>query len=215
MLTRTKIVAAVLAVAFTVVGCTSGAGSAASKAKKGSNALQSQVYIPTNNVEFNNYNARQKIADNPATILWCTAYLDNPNVPPQTYPIVGKLTSSNKRPYATTVNAQSGDSDEVPGPDEMYGTSSEYRYGFTPGGVYVDFTGIDTICTTQPTIYQATQTTIVLATDPNLSAATDKASAALTAGKQANGTISQSAQNQAATILQGQIDALKSPAASK
>lgn len=196
----------------TLTACTSGENAAAKKATAGNASLQAQVYNPTNNVEFNNYNERQKIADDPATILWCTAYLDNPNVPPITYPIVGKLTSSNKRPYATTVNAASGDTDEVPGPDKMYGTSTEYRYGFTPGGVYVDFTGINTICTTEPTVYQATKTTIVLQTDTALNAAATQAHAALTAGKQANGTISQQATDQANSILQKQINALASQA---
>lgn len=213
---KRKIIAALgsLALVVSLAACTANHSDTAQKsAQSNSDKLQSQVYIQKNNVEFNNYNKRQQVSDDPATILWCTAYLDNPNVPPITYPIVGKLTSSSKRPYPTTqVAVDAGDTTEVPGPDSMYGTSSEYRYGFTPGGVYVDFTGVSTICTTEPTVYQATKTTIVLQTDASLNAASVQAHAALQAGQQANGTISQAASDKAATILQNQINTIQAQA---
>lgn len=205
-----RIGAVVLLIGLVVSACGSdhsGPSSAKNDAERASKNLQDQIYRPTHDVEFHNYNDRLKVADDPATILWCTAYFASPNNKPTTYPIVGKLTSSNKRPYSSTkVYTGSNDgvdaySPEVVGPDHMFGASSEYRYGFTPGGAYVDFTGIETICTTEPTVYQATQTTIVLGTDPNLQALTNQAEAALKAGQSGDGKISADASNKAAEIL--------------
>lgn len=181
-----------------VAACSQGS-SATKDAANANRRLQTDVYRPKNDVEFHNYNERLKIADDPSTILWCTAYLANPNVKPLTYPIVGKLTSSGKRPYASVDT----NGDERAGPDHMLGTSTEYRYGFTPGGAYVDFTDIPTVCTTEPTVYQATQTTIILGTDPGLLAATNAAEAALKAGQAKNGTIDPAASAKAAEILAG------------
>jgi hypothetical protein len=182
---------AVLAPCFLLVACTS-QGPAATQAQENSEKLQSQVYVQHNNVEFQNYNERQKVSDDPATILWCTAYPTNTNAKPLTFPIRGKLTSSDKRPYPTTITETgTGDSTyspEVPGPDSMYGSSSEYRYGFTPAGVYVDFTGLETVCTTQPTVYQKQKTDIVFQADQGLTDASAKAKAALQAGDPAKAT---------------------------
>ncbi len=176
-----------LAVVLLATACDVPQESEASKQAQDNNErMQSQVYVQHNNVEFQNYNDRQKVADDPATILWCTAYPTNPNARPVTVPIRGKLTSSDKRPYATTT-ARSGATDsvyspEIPGPDGMYGSSVPYRYGFTPAGVYVDFTDLQTVCTTEPTVYQSQQTELVLRTDQPLSDASAKARTALQAG---------------------------------
>ncbi|HEY4460868.1 MAG TPA: hypothetical protein VGN81_41590 [Pseudonocardiaceae bacterium] len=182
---QVRLLIAVLVAGVAVVSCT-GEGPAETQAQQKSEQLQQQVYQQHNNVEFQNYNQRQKISDDPATILWCTAYPTNPNAKPLTFPIKGKLTSSNKRPYPTSVAENGGDGStytpEVPGPDSMYGASAEYRYGFTPAGDYVDFTGMETICTTQPTVYQKQQTDIVLQTDSGLVSASAQAKAALQAG---------------------------------
>lgn len=64
----------------------------------------------------------------------------------------------------------------------MYGSSGDYRYGFTPGGNMVDFTGIATFCSTEPTVWQRENTTIVVQQDPGLAAAGRKAQNALKAG---------------------------------
>lgn len=151
------------------------------------NAANNQIYIPKNHVELNNYNNRQKIADDPTTILWCTSAFPIPSSPLFTVPVVGKLTSANKRPYSTSiVNSyyENGGSysPELPGPDGMYGASSDYRYGFTPAGVYVDFYNLDTFCTIEPTIWQRQNTKIVLGTDDKLFQAQQAARAALQAG---------------------------------
>lgn len=182
--------ATVLLTGLGLTACT-GPGPAVTQAQANSQKLQAQVYQQHTNVEFQNYNERQKVADDPATILWCTAYPTNPNAKPLTFPIRGKLTSSNKRPYPTTTLAGDNGSTyttEVPGPDSMYGESSEYRYGFTPGGVYVDFTGLETACTTEPTVYQKQQTDIVLQTDQALVDASGQARAALQANDPAKAT---------------------------
>lgn len=129
------------------------------------------AYIPTHNVEFNNYNSRQKIADDPTTILWCTGAFPIPASPLFTVPILGKLTSSGKRPFP-----------DDPGPDGMYGSSSPYQYGFTPGGVYVEFSSsMSTFCTTEPTVWQRQNTTITVAPDNKLKDASAQCSTLLKA----------------------------------
>lgn len=177
--------------------CDGGGGnqSAADKARAASNALQSQVYQSKHNVEFRNYNWRQEIADDPATILWCTFFppglagVSDGTTPGQafTIPIAGKLTSSNKRPYDVTRYVDAGSSSwyprEVPGPDHMFGSSAEFRYGFGTAGKadYNDFTNFASHCTTQPKVWQA-NTPILTATSATLVSLTNAAEAALRAG---------------------------------
>lgn len=134
-------------------------------------------YVPKNDVEGNNYNARQRIADSPSTLIWCTAFPTNPNAKPVTIPIVGKLTSGNKRPYPNlrefhggadgTVSGSDYFNPELAGPDGMFGSSGEYRYGFRPDGVYVDFYNLETYCTSAPTVFQKQSTTIDLSSSGN------------------------------------------------
>lgn len=145
-------------------------------------AQNRQTYVVKHDVEGQNYNQRLKLADDPTTILWCTAAYSQPGLKPITVPIVGKLTSSNKRPFPTSqVQYQSSYSPELPDAQAMYGTSSEYRYGFTPGGQYWDFYNIEMVCTDQPTIQQREATTLVYQVDDNLLAAQVKARALLQA----------------------------------
>jgi len=136
-------------------------------------ARNATYYIPKNDIERNNYNMRQEIADDPTTILWCTSAFPVPSSPLFTVPIVGKLTSGAKRPYLND-----------PGPDGMYGSSGEYRYGFGPAGKseYVDFYGIATFCTTTPKVWQRESTVIIMENDPQLLAVHEQARAALLAG---------------------------------
>lgn len=150
-------------------------------------ALSRQVYGPTTDIEFNNYNDRNKLADDPSTIIWCTSAFSQPGAPMFTVPIHGKLTSGNKRPFPTSLatgSTQGGyDTTELPDAWGMYGTSGEYRYGFTPAHKYWDFYNMQTVCTDEPTIWQRTSTTIVLQTDPTLLAAQQKAQDLLKQGK--------------------------------
>jgi hypothetical protein len=132
------------------------------------------IYVMKNDTEFKNYNKRQEIADDPTTILWCTFAFPIPSSPLVTVPVVGKLTSGGKRPFTI--------SDTSPGPDGMYGSSGEYRYGFAPGDVYSDFYDIATYCTNKPMVWQREKTSIVSGVDANLLAAQAAAQAALKAG---------------------------------
>lgn len=148
-----------------------------------------QNYTPKNDVEGRNYNARQKLADDPTSIIWCSVYPSNQTVKPYTVPIVGKLTSGNKRPYSTSqVSGNSVTySPELPGPDGFYGTSGEYRYGFDPSGVYYDFYNVETVCTSAPTLIQRNTTTIAVTAAPgSLTAADTRAEAALKACRAKN-----------------------------
>jgi hypothetical protein len=179
-------VVAVLIAVASLTACTSSGSKPSGQASAAAVANSRQNYVPKNDVEGKNYNARQKLADDPTTILWCTVYPTSPNAAAFTVPIVGKLTSSGKRPYATTqVQYQSDYSPEVAGPDGMFGTSVEYRYGFRPDGTYVDFTGLETYCATSPTIVQVQTTKIDLAVGDALSRANDAARAALGRGDKA------------------------------
>lgn len=152
----------VLAVALVgLAACTSDERSGQQQAQD--IAKNRQVYSPKNDVEGHNYNARQALADNPATLIWCTAFPTNPNAKPFTVAVVGKLTSGNKRPYPTEQAVTSQDTrynPELPGPDGFYGNSGEYRYGFDPAGNYVDFYNLETFCTNVPDVMQR-QTTVI------------------------------------------------------
>jgi hypothetical protein len=144
------------------------------------------AYEQTNDVEFELYNRRQQIADDPTTILWCTFFPLTQGQEPFTVPIVSKLASSGKRPFPTEQDCQSGGdkcwAKELPGPDKMYGSSSEYRFGFTPADQYIDFTDLHSFCTTVPTVWQANKTTIVMEVDTELGAANAAARKELKAG---------------------------------
>lgn len=148
--------------------------------------VDASYYVPVNGVELRNYNWRQQLADDPSAILWCTSAFPVPSSPFITVPIIGKLTSGGKRPFPLTVetaSVQTG-SNEIPGSDNMYGSSGEYRYGFGTGGKeeYYDFYGIPTFCTTVPTIWQRENTTFVSEKDPQLSEASRLAHDALVSG---------------------------------
>lgn len=147
------------------------------------NAENAEYYVPSRGVERRNYNWRQELADDPTVILWCTSAFSTPGSPMFTIPIMGKLTSGAKRPYAT--NNTSGY--EVPGPDGMYGSSGEYRYGFGPTGKYeyYDFYGIETFCSIMPTVWQREATVLILEKDPLLVDATQRAQEALRSGDSA------------------------------
>jgi hypothetical protein len=145
------------------------------------------AYIPKNGVEFHNYNQSQELYDNPATILWCTAFPQSPTEKPVTVPVAGKLTSSTTT-FFRPEERVSGEHGAVALPrrsvDGLYHPNPpQYRYGFTPGGQYVDFFDMPTLCTTQPLEYQ-TQS-IALSVDGSLAKATGEAEKALAAGDKA------------------------------
>lgn len=135
-------------------------------------------YVQKHDIEFNNYNKRQKMSDDPTTIVWCTFFPPTPGVQPITVPIVGKLTSGGKRIFP----GNDGAGYENVGPDGMYGSSGEYRYGFTPGDNMIDIYNLPSFCTTEPTVWQRAKTEIVVTIDPTLKASSTRAQAQLKAG---------------------------------
>lgn len=145
-------------------------------------------YLPVNDVEFKNYNEAQKLYDSPDTIIWCSVMPQASSAPILTVPVTGKLTSSsttffapetihwNENAGGTTTTSRSVDGLYHPNPPQ-------YRYGFTPGGQYVDFYSLPTFCTTKPLDFQ--KDSIAVKIDPGLNSATKQAEAALAAGDNA------------------------------
>lgn len=177
-------------VVFTACG---GDESKTSDYKKVTNhAGDRHAYLPKNDVEFDNYNSAQKVYDSPSTIIWCSTTWGNASAPIVTVPVAGKLTSSTVSYFpATRQFVSSDDSPEFHTPelrsvDGMYhGTPPPYRYGFTPGGQYVDFFNMPTFCTTALTKFQRQQTKIALTPDQVAKAADIKAQDALKRGDKA------------------------------
>jgi hypothetical protein len=104
-----------------------------------------------------------------------------------TVPVSGKLTSSSTTFFSPTRTAgdyydgtalPSRSIDGLFHPDPP-----KYRYGFTPGGAYVDFFNTETYCTSKPTKFQRQSTQVSLEADPGLGRADTKAQAALKAGR--------------------------------
>ena len=177
--------------AATVIAITTasscGGSSAADQSARASEKLQGSIYQTRNNIDFRNYNLRQRISDDPSTIWWCTYFppgvsqVTNGSTPGGaiTVPIAGKLTSSNKRPYRSTDD----NGLEVPGPDHMFGSSAEYNYGFDPTlSVGYQFIQLPGFCTTAPTVWQTQATTIVVKTQATLTDLSKQASEAIKNG---------------------------------
>jgi hypothetical protein len=112
----------------------------------------------TGQPEYNNYNRAQLLYDDPNTIQWCTVFPPSDVAPIHTVAIAGKLTSSSVSYYPGQSQHSSSNfswSEENQSIDGMYhGSPPPYRYGFTPGGEYVDFTDLPVECTTALTSFQ-------------------------------------------------------------
>lgn len=186
-------VAAVAALALFATACAdengnAGAPTAAEEAAAVS--AERDVYVPRNDVEGDNYNRRLEIADDPTSIMWCTVSFSNPSSPLLTVPIVGKLTSGNKRPYSTeqilidTNTPGRWYSPEVADPQGFFGSSSPYRYGFTPAGFLFELE-LETVCTNEPLVWQREQTTIAMQVDEDLLTAQNAARDLLRTGDEA------------------------------
>lgn len=182
-------VAIAAAAALTVSGCTEdNEPNASNKArdKVNSEAKNRAPYIPKNDVEFNNYNSAQKLYDDPSSIIWCTTTWGNNSAPLVTVPIAGKLTSSSVSYFPNTkvdYNANGNIGVEQRSVDGMYhGNPPGYRYGFTPGGQYVDFFNMNTFCTTALTEFQRENTAVSITTDTAADNLQAQAEAALKAG---------------------------------
>jgi hypothetical protein len=137
-------------------------------------------YIPRNGVEGANYNKAQELYDDPSTIIWCTAFPQSSTEPLITVPVAGKLTSSTVSAFRSEDEIQ-GVALEAESVDGLYhGTPPPYRYGFTPGGQYVDFFNLPTLCTTQPLKFQRQSVSVTV--DSGLNSATQEAEKALSNG---------------------------------
>lgn len=184
---RIGLVIGVILIAVFVSGCGHG-NKAAKRAQDANNRLQDQVYDIKNFLDFRNYNFRNKLEDDPTTIMWCTFSWPGTGGAQQlnTVPIAGKLTSSGKRPYRTTNTADNGAvGTERAGPDAMFGSSVEYRYGPDPTlTTLYEFTGLPSFCTNKPTVWQQNKTNVMIQTSATLSSLSDAASAALQQGNE-------------------------------
>jgi hypothetical protein len=143
-------------------------------------------YIPKNDVEFKNYNRAQQLYDSPTTIIWCSTTWGNPSSPIVTVPIAGKLTSSSTTFFAPEYRESGSDVRRAVAARSVDGlyhpNPPQYRYGFTPGGQYVDFFNMPTVCTTALTKFQRQQTKLTVEVDAQGVAATKRAEAALRRG---------------------------------
>lgn len=146
-------------------------------------------YLPTNDVEWNNYNRAQKLYDDQSSIIWCTTTWGNASSPLVTIPIAGKLTSSSTSVFSP--EHQVGDSDTLAMAPSMsvdglyHPNPPQYRYGFTPGGQYVDFFGMPALCTTALMKFQRQSTKVTISIDPQARAAQAAAESALRSGNHA------------------------------
>lgn len=187
-ITRTALVlATTIGLAFSLAACD--APQQTSQAKQVyKKASKARAYIPQNDVELSNYNRAQELYDQPASIIYCTAFPSNASAPIVTVPIAGKLTSSSTTFFAPEYRSSNSSGSAVTLPnrsvDGLYHPNPpQYRYGFTPGGQYVDFANVETICTTALTKFQREQTKLSITVDQSAKSATAKAEAALKAGK--------------------------------
>lgn len=130
-----------------------------------SRAASKTAYIPKNDVELENYNRAQELYDDPAAIQWCTMFPPSDTAPIVTTPIAGKLTTSSTTFFnpQELVEGRYLEQGMVTLPkrsvDGLYHGESSYRYGFTPGGQYVDFFNSAHVrCTTALTEFQRENT---------------------------------------------------------
>jgi hypothetical protein len=149
-----------------------------------------RAYIPHNDVELRNYNDAQRLYDSPDTIIWCSTTWGNASAPLVTVPVTGKLTSSTTSFFPSTKWVDRGDYTftevQTPSIDGMYHPNPpQYRYGFTPGGQYVDFFNMPTFCTTALTKFQRQATKVTVEFDAEARVAQKRAEAALRNGDEA------------------------------
>ena len=201
---KRKFTAFVAMIAFAVLGLTAcggdpGDGNSCSKncnasavkahqqAATNANDFNKQAVAPkiVNHLDYQNFFKAQQLYDDPSTVQFCTTTWGNASAPLVTVAIAGKLTSSSVSLNPTNQTKIGGGGDggwtetyngELVSSDGMYhGSPPPYRYGFTPGGQYVDFTNMPTFCTTSLTSFQREKTVIQTEIDPAAVAATQKA----------------------------------------
>jgi hypothetical protein len=144
------------------------------------------------NAELHNYEGAQRLYAQPNTIIYCTTTWGNASAPLVTIPIAGKLTSSSVSYFPSSRTFKPGDdgggqyTPERRSVDGLYhGSPPPYRYGFTPGGQYVDFFNMPTLCTTALTKFQRQATKVTIDVDQQSKTADQQAQAALARGDKA------------------------------
>lgn len=180
-------------VVLSVSACAAGAKTGLDRIDEimNSKSTKSKVFTPPlpDSPDFTNYNAAQRLYASKSTIIWCTTTWGNANAPLITVPIAGKLTSSSVSFYPSS-RAKIGGGDfkdeftpERRSVDGMYhGNPPAYRYGFTPGGQYIDLSGMPAFCTTALTKFQRQESKVSLSVDPGMRTADTQAQAALKRG---------------------------------
>lgn len=159
-----------LLLAFTLSACGGG--------NKGAAVVP--TYHSKNFIERQIFNHRLQISDDPSTVLFCTSFpLDSK---PFTNAIAGKLVSGTKRPDPTYNYDSNNNSYENPDAQGMFGSSVPYRFGFSPGNVYSDWTDIPTYCSTQAWAYQDTSGGFFTVNNDPLTKAATAAQTVLKAG---------------------------------
>jgi hypothetical protein len=185
---RGRVVLAVVAAAFLLAACAKDSDEGKQKRDVDKRAEGYEAYLPKNTVELDNYNEAQRLYDSPSTIIWCSTTWGNASAPIVTVPIKGKLTSSSTtffRPEEV-VNDDSNRSGVVVSGRSVDGlfhpSPPGYRYGFTPGGQYVDFFNMATFCTTALTEFQRQETRVAVDYDDVARLADRRAEQALSRG---------------------------------
>ncbi|MEH0110640.1 hypothetical protein V6N00_13090 [Tersicoccus sp. MR15.9] len=183
--------------ALSLTGCTA---SQQASQEVNTKAENRSPYMPQNDVEYNNYNAAQKMYDDPNSIIWCTTSFPNNSSPLVTIPIRSKLTSSSVS-YFRGTDSSGYDQRSV---DGMYhGNPPGYRYGFTPSGDYVDFFGLNVLCSSKLQNYQRQETKVSI---------TGNSDAVTQAQKDAEEALKRGDTSKATQLLQ---DAVKNAGATK
>lgn len=181
--------AAVIAVAaLALAACGPESDSASEREKVQEKASSFEAFIPESNVELENYNKAQELYDNPTAIQWCTAFPSSNSAPIITLPVAGKLTTSATSYFSPTEAIRAGDTlINVPSRsvDGLFHGDSFYRYGFTPGGQYVDFSNsLELLCTTSLTEFQRENTFVEgVDVDADVNALQQRAEEALESGE--------------------------------
>lgn len=179
-----------------IVGCGyavgNGSGDVLSKIDSEANNYKPFVQPFPDNAELRNYEGAQKLYASPTTIIYCTTTWGNASAPLVTIPIAGKLTSSSVSYFPSSRAWKPHDqgageyTPERRSVDGLYhGNPPPYRYGFTPGGQYVDFFNMPTLCTTALTKFQRQSTKVTIDVDAQAQAADQQAQDALAHGDKA------------------------------
>lgn len=185
---KRKILAAVLAVGIigSLTACTMDESTRDTQRKESVEKFDGRTAPDVSgDAEYENYIAAQELYDDPASIIWCTVFPPSDAAPIFTVAVKGKLTSSSVSFYPGQSPKHYSDGSTVllenQSVDGMFhGSPPPYRFGFTPGGQYVDFFNLPTFCTTALNDFQRASLSVSIDTDAD--AVTKQAEEKLAAG---------------------------------